>query len=121
MDHTLDPPSDEVASPQLTCVCRASADGTVLYLRGEVDIASAQLLDSWLSAAREVGERIIVDLEDVTFLDSSGLHALLRAREAGPLELRGARPIVARCLELTGVDRVLAPTPGVAGGDRWRP
>ena len=76
----------------------------------------------WMDKAPQYKpDALIVDLEDVTFLDSSGLHALLRAREAGPLELRGARPIVARCLELTGVDRVLAPTPGVAGGDRWRP
>jgi anti-anti-sigma factor len=120
-DQMLDRPSDELAPPQLSCTCSATDEGTVLALRGEIDIASAHLLDAWLDAARELDQRIIVDLEGVTFLDSSGLHALLRAREEGPLELRSARPIVARCLELTGVDRLLSPAPGVSAGERWQP
>jgi anti-sigma B factor antagonist len=51
---------------------------------------------------------MIVDLSDVTFLDSSGLRALIDAditamRFGGRVVIVGARGIVRRCLEVSGV------------------
>jgi anti-sigma B factor antagonist len=57
------------------------------------------------------GERVLIDLSGVPFLDSAGLGALIggvrRAREGGgDVAVYGARPAVARLLHTTGFDRV---------------
>jgi anti-sigma B factor antagonist len=59
------------------------------------------------------GERVLIDLSGVPFLDSAGLGALIggvrRARESGgDVAVYGARPAVARLLHTTGFDRVAA-------------
>jgi anti-sigma B factor antagonist len=59
------------------------------------------------------GERVLIDLAGVPFLDSAGLGALIggvrRAREGGgDVAVYGARPAVARLLHTTGFDRVAA-------------
>ncbi len=63
---------------------------------------------------------VVVDLAECTFIDSSGLGALVAglktARQAGG-DLRIARPTeqVRTVLELTNLDRVLRPAVSVAG------
>ena len=57
------------------------------------------------------GQRLLIDLSGVPFLDSAGLGALIggvrRAREVGgDVAVYGARPAVARLLHTTGFDRV---------------
>lgn len=57
------------------------------------------------------GQRLLIDLSGVPFLDSAGLGALIggvrRSREAGgDVAVYGARPAVARLLHTTGFDRV---------------
>jgi anti-sigma B factor antagonist len=57
------------------------------------------------------GDRLLIDLSGVPFLDSAGLGALIggvrRSREAGgDIAVFGARPAVARLLHTTGFDRV---------------
>lgn len=51
---------------------------TILSVLGEVDLATAPILDERLTAAA-AGDAatIIVDLDRVTFMDSSGLQVLL--------------------------------------------
>jgi anti-sigma B factor antagonist len=58
-------------------------DGSsVVRVVGEMDIASAELLESTLrSLAQRSRGRIVVDLSQVTFMDSAGLRTLVRARE----------------------------------------
>jgi anti-sigma B factor antagonist len=77
-------------------------------VHGEVDIGNVQALELALDAAiRESHGAFIIDLSDVGFLDSSGLHVLLRARS---LLGRGDRALavicppgpVRRVLELSG-------------------
>jgi anti-sigma B factor antagonist len=85
-----------------------------LAVRGEVDAASAPLLEEALDGAiRETAGAFVLDLAAVRFLDSSGLNLLLRARA---LLGRGDRAIVLVCppgpvrrvLELAGVDDLFA-------------
>lgn len=53
-----------------------------LYVRGDVDLAGGKRLQHELCAAVGTGEAVLVNLADCTFLDSSGLGALIRtARE----------------------------------------
>lgn len=54
---------------------------TVLTVSGEIDMSNAGDFYQALAAALAGGEAIlVVDLTDVAFMDSAGLHALLHAR-----------------------------------------
>jgi anti-sigma B factor antagonist len=86
----------------------------VLALVGDLDLTAAPYLASRLDAARSDGvRRILVDLSDLRFCDSSGLRALVGAarelRIAGgrlTVACPGAGP-VARLLDLTGTREAL--------------
>jgi anti-sigma B factor antagonist len=81
-------------------------DGTrFVTVNGEVDMSVADTLTEGLS-----GQRVLVDMTGVSFIDSTGLACLLVAREASEtLVLRRSGP-VARILELGGVSQ-LFPAP----------
>jgi len=52
-----------------------------VYIHGEVDIAERQQFRSAIRDALSVARRsLYLDLSDVSFMDSSGVHALLDAR-----------------------------------------
>jgi len=79
---------------------------------GEIDLASAGLVDVQLDELWASGwTDVVVDLREVTFLDSSGLHVLLahhrRAAEYGARFsiIDGGGP-VGRVLALTGMNGV---------------
>ena len=75
---------------------------------GEVDIDTVQDLEVALDGAiRESDGAFIIDLSDVGFLDSSGIHVLLRARSLLGREDRALAVIcppghVRRVLDLSG-------------------
>ena len=85
----------------------------VLRVRGEIDVASApQFRAPVLDLMSQPSDTLIVDMSDVTFIDSTGLGVLLdaekRSRAAGKsLRLVVTQPHVRRLLELTGLDEVL--------------
>ena len=76
-----------------------------------IDAAVAiQFKDSLHAACDGAGARVVLDLSNVGFLDSSGLGALVAVRQllgAGRvLELAALTPPVARVLRLTRMDTV---------------
>jgi len=84
-------------------------DGTVrIELRGELDMSAAPGLSE--AMAKTGGEvTVVLDLSGVTFLDSSAIAALVAAgrniREGGGrLQIGPRSEIVARVLEITGLD-----------------
>lgn len=83
---------------------------------GEVDALTAPDLLEALLAAIEVDPRVTVDLAAVTFMDSQGLSALLRARQeaedhGGALRLDAVSPPVLKLLQLTRLDAVFTLDP----------
>jgi len=82
-------------------------DGTsVVRLSGEIDLNAVPALHEHLDP---LNGNVVVDLGGVTFLDSSGIGALVRTRiriEAvgGTVVLRDPQPIVQRTLEIVGLD-----------------
>lgn len=91
----------------------ADRDGwRVLTARGQLDVATAPDFRQTLLEAQYGGEsRVVVDLEQIEFIDSMGLGVLIggvkRARtHGGRLVLVCSRPRTLRLLELTGLDRV---------------
>lgn len=60
---------------------RLNADVTVLELGGELDLLTVSRLASELDDEIRHGERdVVLDLREVEFIDSSGLHVLLGAQ-----------------------------------------
>ena len=91
----------------------------IVRLGGRLDLLSAAEFRQRLAqAVAEGNRRLIVDLAEVPFVDSSGLGALISglktARLAGG-DLRIARPTdqARSLLELTVLDRVLRPYPSI--------
>jgi anti-sigma B factor antagonist len=99
--------SDTPLPGQLIVDTTIEDDAVVLSLRGELDLTSAPLFERELLAA-ESGKprRVIIDLSGLEFMDSTGLRALLIARERAQengheLALRRGPRQVQRVLELT--------------------
>jgi anti-sigma B factor antagonist len=82
-------------------------------LSGEVDLASAEALEEAIRHAEESdADRILVDLEGLDFIDSTGLGTLLEAArrsEANGDRIRftRGRDSVAELLRLTAIDQTL--------------
>jgi anti-sigma B factor antagonist len=90
-----------------------------LAVEGEFDLAAVPAVRERLDATIAEGARgVVLDLEQVGFVDSSALRELLRAdaalRAAGAaLVLVGVQPAVARLLELTRTTGMLTLAPTV--------
>jgi anti-sigma B factor antagonist len=98
---------EPVPQPLITVVPSKAEGRTVLRVQGDLDIESADLLATELRKVEESSE-VVVDLRDVTFLDSSGLgvlvHCDLRLRatkRALALLIRDGQ--VRQLFELTGL------------------
>ena len=85
---------------------------TTVVLTGELDIATAPRLREALIAVSNHGEtNVIVDMANVTFMDSTGLAALVgplkRFRSMnGQIVLRSPGRGVRKVLEISGLTRV---------------
>ena len=83
-------------------------DADVATVRGELDIATAPAL---ASAIEGTSGRIVVDLTDTTFLDSTGLRTLTTIGKTDDRKLALVCPSSNRAvllvLELSGLDTVL--------------
>lgn len=85
----------------------------VVPVSGEVTFSNVAALDRELAAALERATNVVVDLTEVTFIDSSGLSTLLtassRAREGGgKVALVLAQDEPPSIFRFRGVDRLLA-------------
>jgi anti-sigma B factor antagonist len=69
-----------VTSP-FSVTTRTTGAGPVLTVRGELDVATAPQLRARIAELTlSAGQLLVVDLEEVTFCDSSGISALIAAR-----------------------------------------
>src|SRR3954451_1835463 len=93
-----------------------SADARVTFIpRGELDLATApELEDKVLTAVRDAGRLVVLDLRELTFMDSTGVRTIVAAHQtAGETgcELRVVRPPrdspVSRVIEISGIDEAL--------------
>ncbi len=91
-------------------------DEVRLAVRGEVDLETSAALTEALTEVVST-RHISLDLTDVGYMDSTGLRAILEAREAieragGTLEVAAASNIVARLIDISGVTGLFSPQPG---------
>jgi anti-anti-sigma factor len=69
-----------VSKPGIFTV-RSGSTGA-LVLSGELDLAPIQELQDKINEIMVPGQRIVLDLADLTFLDSSAMHCFVRTFEA---------------------------------------
>jgi anti-anti-sigma factor len=98
------------ASAGRLSIRRWEVDGTrQLAVSGELDLAAApELRDACSVPAQPDQHTVVLDLAGVTFIDSSGIHALVGAYEIHSERLRiVASPAVARMIDLCGLSAYL--------------
>lgn len=94
---------------------RRDERATVLVVSGELDLASSPMLEGELEHAFEAvnTQLVILDLERLEFMDSTGLSVLVKAHQQAQetgrrFGLVRGRPQVQRLLSLTGVSERIA-------------
>jgi len=84
----------------------------VLDISGEVDVLTAPLLkDAIIGQVTKGASQIIINLEAVDYLDSTGLGTLIgglkRTREAKTrLSIAGMNSRIRRLFDITGIDKI---------------
>ncbi|MFD8061972.1 STAS domain-containing protein [Streptomyces cyaneofuscatus] len=111
----------------VTLRTRTIAAGTVMELAGELDHHTApQVRDALLGLALCPGQQLVIDLEGVTFCDSSGITVLIAARNHAlaadaAIALAALPERLTRIIRMVGLDQVF-PTHATAqdAEDAWR-
>ncbi|GAA2334548.1 STAS domain-containing protein [Dactylosporangium salmoneum] len=105
-------PDDEPLLAMTTA--RGPGEVVTLVLAGEIDRSTAEqvVAAGTTVVAGNRNPRLVIDMAQVRFMDSTGVHALVRlqrlGREAGVgVEVVNPSAVVARVLTVTGVFHVL--------------
>ena len=94
---------------QLRIEMTPQTEGVVFTLTGELDLAHAPLLQDAVEGEQAAAAKtVVLDLQELTFLDSTGLRAVLAARElcwrrGQEFAVTPGSPQVQRLLSVTGV------------------
>jgi anti-sigma B factor antagonist len=97
-----------VSAPVFQCDVQPDRERVLVHLAGEMDLAVAGTVGATLRDLFDVGfTSMVVDLREVSFMDSSGLDVLLSARQraaeiGGRLSLVRGPDEVQRVFALTG-------------------
>ena len=88
-------------------------DSAVVHVGGELDARTVHGFDEAVTEAASLASHVVIDLAQVTFVDSSGLGALIVARKAarergGSISLVSPPPVVRRLLGSTQLHDVFA-------------
>jgi anti-sigma B factor antagonist len=89
------------------------ADTADITAHGEIDLATVNTLRSAITKAMQAGaSHLTLNLDSVTYIDSSGLGTLIGAHKrlassGGTMTVRCSQPRILRLFSITGLDRVL--------------
>jgi anti-sigma B factor antagonist len=104
----------------LSLTASSTGDRTVLAVRGEVDVHSASQLQDRLLQIIGAGQRsVVVDLSWLSFIDSTGLGALVAARNQAQQASVALRIVcraerILKLFRITGLDAVFEIYPTLA-------
>lgn len=99
-----------------------NGDAKVLLVKGEVDVYTApKLKEALVPLTKHEGAKVIVDLEDVSYMDSTGLGVFIGALKStkeynSELRLVSMQDRVRRLFEITGLDSIINIDTTVRGG-----
>lgn len=91
--------------PSFTLQVRPEGDGVRVMPRGELDLATAPEMEAEILPALAQGRDVILDLSELTFMDSTGVRTIVTARQAATES--GARLLVVRPPSDSAVSRVI--------------
>ena len=107
-----------MTGPSTTFDIQESREGDYLRLRlsGELDLGSVPVLENRLASLRALKSPVRLDLSHLEFIDSTGLHLLVRT--VGDAQIKGwqlridrdVAPAVMRLFKLVHLDRVVQGT-----------
>ncbi len=106
------------SSPNISFALDRHGGCVVLRVEGEVDVSNADALGTNLRQLVET-DHVVVDLTGVTFMDSSGVSALIAAAKQAAnsgtsMRVAGATRAVLLTLQIVGVDTYLGHEESVA-------
>lgn len=113
------------AEPALTVRISELAGYAVATVAGSIDATSSALLDEHLDRALALtGMAVIVDLTEVDFCDSTGLHTFVQARRKAAARgvivvLAGLRNRVQHVFTITQLERAFFCQPDLDAAVRW--
>ncbi len=94
-------------------------DWSIVEVAGEIDVATApRLREQLISLVNDGQHRIVVGLEGVDFIDSTGLGVLISGLKRvrthdGAFALVCTEPRILKVFEITGLDAVFAISPSL--------
>ena len=102
----------EAVEPTFSTTVERLDSEIVVYVSGEVDMATCGELRDAIEPFLGPGQTIVLDLSNVTFMDSSCLGVLVQARgqltaDGGSLMLRNPSSAARRILTLANVEDLL--------------
>lgn len=88
----------------------------VVTVRGEIDALTAPRFQDTIQVACELGEPVVLDMTRVTFMDSSGVSALIVSSQvagelAGSVRIQESSAEVRRVLSIAGLDAMFLRDP----------
>jgi anti-sigma B factor antagonist len=116
------PDHQPIAVPPFEVRFDEDGDAVTLSFRGELDLANSAATEEGLERALKNGAaRVVVDLTELTFIDSTGIALFVQAKREDGDDRLLFRPsnstAVRRVLAVTGVDEWLGLLDGKADGD----
>ncbi len=99
-----------------TIAVRSERGHTIATVAGEIDISTVTLLRERLFELASSSHHLVIDLDQVTFIDATGLNTLVAAANrteahGGSLHVVCTRPKILNLFRLAGLDRRLPPVP----------
>jgi anti-anti-sigma factor len=96
-----------------TCQVSRQEGLAIVSPRGELDMATVGALEQELKQLRRTGvDAIVLDLSGLTFMDSSGIHLIVRwtneaSKDGFQFELEPGPPTVQRIFDLAALEKTL--------------
>ncbi|MFZ3590193.1 STAS domain-containing protein [Bacillus sp. DJP31] len=90
-----------------------------IFVKGEVDAFTApQLKDQLVPLAEETGSHLVIDLAEVSYIDSTGLGVFIgilktTRKHKGSLQLVGLNDRIKRLFTITGLHEII----DISGGE----
>jgi anti-sigma B factor antagonist len=109
---TASPENRKAREMEFTVSTRNEGPFTVVEVGGEVDVYTAPRLREAVVTAIESGNtRLVIDVENVEFLDSTGVGVLVGALKkvrsvGGTLDIVCTQPRLLKIFDITGLDKV---------------
>lgn len=97
---------------QLVLAQRHLTGATIVTVGGELDATTSGRFGRFVQRSRHPGDHLVLDLAELSFMDSSGLRELLSAnrdtrRDGATLRLASVQHAPARIIKITGIGSYL--------------